>query len=123
MKNSIFLILSIATPLLFIIPPARAELFVNPPARAIGAPLGGIDMQEACKEMRSSRTQTATAVMNDRKDASSWKCQIDGKGYRVYKPFNLNAVCKEQYTSRNAYAKASDRKDAYSWKCYEAARN
>ena len=109
MKKIFVLILSIATPLLFIVPPARA-LETN---------IGGINMQKACEKMRYARNQDATAVMGDRENAYSWKCKLQGKGYVVYRAFDLNAACKDQYISEIAYAKASNMKDAYSWQCYE----
>lgn len=76
-------------------------------------------MQKACEKMRYARNQDATAVMGDRENAYSWKCKLQGKGYVVYRAFDLNAACKDQYISEIAYAKASNMKDAYSWQCYE----
>lgn len=99
--------ISVISPLLFVIPPAQATT------------LGGLDLDKACKEMQTGRNQQTQVVMYDQKDAYSWKCQISTIGIVQEKGFDLDAICKKQYYSKTAYAKAGNLKDAYSWKCYE----
>jgi len=68
-----------------------------------------VSMDGYCKTHYGSR---ARAVMLDRDDAYSWRCQVGGSYYNI----SVQQACQEQY-DQNWVAEVGDRNDAYSWSC------
>lgn len=78
-------------------------LFASPAAAE------SVSMDGYCKVHYGSR---AKAVMLDRDDAYSWRCQSGGSYYSI----SVQDACQEQY-DQNWVAVLGDRGDAYSWSC------